>query len=95
MKNIRRQLPRDLIVMRKVRQDAVLGEAAKLGLLAGTNRQLGARIPLTLIDGAKISSGIASTTELIEYALAKVAVEDDFGAYLVTRRGSIPKDFDL
>jgi hypothetical protein len=31
----------------------------------------------------------------VEYALAKVALEDDFGAKLVARKGSIPPDLKL
>ena len=34
-------------------------------------------------------------TDLVEYALAKVALEDDFGAKLVARKGSIRRDLDL
>jgi hypothetical protein len=48
-----------------------------------------------LVAAAKERSGIASDTELLEYALAKVALEDDFGAKLVAREGRIPKDLDL
>jgi hypothetical protein len=47
------------------------------------------------VAAAKAQSGIASDTELLEYALARVALEDDFGAKLVSRKGCIPKDIDL
>lgn len=71
-------------------------EAAKAeGLLAGDNSALGARIPRRLITRAKERSGITSTTDLVEYALAKVALEDDFGAKLVARKGTIPADIEL
>ena len=71
-------------------------EAAKAeGLLAGDNSALGARVPHRLITRAKERSGIASTTDLVEYALAKVALEDDFGVKLVRRKGSIPADLKL
>jgi hypothetical protein len=46
-------------------------------------------------DGRQERSGITSDTELLEYALAKVAIEDDFGAKLVRRKGRIAKDIDL
>jgi hypothetical protein len=42
-----------------------------------------------------MQSGIASTTDLVEYALAKVALEDDFGARLAGRKGSLPADIAL
>jgi hypothetical protein len=48
-----------------------------------------------LLAAAKKKSGIASNTELLEYALAKVALEDDFGTKLVRRKGRIAQDIDL
>jgi hypothetical protein len=36
-----------------------------------------------------------SDTELLEYALAKVALEDDFGTRLIRRKGRVAKDVDL
>jgi hypothetical protein len=77
------------------RRIAVVAAAEEAGLLAGTNSQVGARVPRHLLEAAKARSGIVSTTDLVEYALAKVALEDDFGAKLVARKGSIPKDLDL
>jgi hypothetical protein len=47
------------------------------------------------VAAAKEKSGIASDTELLEYALAKVALEDDFGAKLVRRKGRVAKDIPL
>lgn len=40
-------------------------------------------------------SGITSDTELVEYALAEVALEDDFGTRLIRRKGRVPNDVDL
>jgi hypothetical protein len=77
------------------RRKAVAVAAREAGLLAGGNSQIGARVPRHLLDVAKARSGITSTTDLVEYALAKLALEDDFGAKLVARKGSIPKDIDL
>ncbi|MBS89308.1 MULTISPECIES: hypothetical protein [Sphingobium] len=77
------------------RHGAVVAAAKAAGLLSGTNSAVGARVPRELIDRAKMRSGIASTTDLVEYALAKVALEDDFGARLVRRKGTIPADIAL
>lgn len=74
------------------RQKRVVAAARAAGLLAGADSALGARIPSALIARAKQRSGIRSTTDLVEYALAKVAIEDDFGAKLVAQRGAIPAD---
>jgi hypothetical protein len=48
-----------------------------------------------LIDAAKARSGIESDTELLEYALARVALEDDFGQKLLAREGRLPRNIDL
>lgn len=77
------------------RRKAVVAAAEEAGLLSGANRSLGARVPGHLLDAAKAKSGIESTTDLVEYALAKVALEDDFGAKLLARKGSVSKALDL
>jgi hypothetical protein len=77
------------------RRRSVVDAAKAEGLLAGDNSALGARVPHRLVTRAKEQSGIASTTDLVEYALAKVALEDNFGAKLVGRKGAIPADIKL
>jgi hypothetical protein len=77
------------------RRRSVVATAKAEGLFAGENIALGARVPRRLVDRAKERAGISSTTDLIEYALAKVALEDDFGGKLVARNGSIPADIKL
>jgi hypothetical protein len=84
--------PSDLAATR-VRSVVAAAEAA--GLLKGDNNALGARVPSLLVRRAKERSGIGSTTDLVEYALAKVALEDDFGAKLVARKGSVPAEIKL
>ena len=78
-----------------VRRRAVLETARELGLLRGENGRIGGRIRRQLLAAAKKQSGIKSDTELLEYALATVALEDDFGAKLVRRKGRIASDIDL
>ena len=77
------------------RRRSVVATAKAEGLFAGDNIELGGRVPRRLVDRAKERAGISSTTDLIEYALAKVALEDDFGGKLVARKGSIPADIKL
>jgi hypothetical protein len=48
-----------------------------------------------LIRLAKERSGLTSDTQLLEYALAKVALEDDFGPKILARTGRVAKDVDL
>jgi hypothetical protein len=77
------------------RRRAVIDTARELGLLKGENSRIGGRIRRDLLAAAKKKSGITSDTELLEYALARVALEDDFGTRLVRRKGRIPQDVNL
>jgi hypothetical protein len=77
------------------RRASVLETAKREGLMTGTSSRIAARIRKPLIEAAKARSGITSDTELLEYALACVAIEDDFGKKLIARTGSVPKDIDL
>lgn len=66
--------------------------------MCGFGRQtarIGGRVRRDLVAAAKKKSGITSDTELLEYALAKVALEDDFGTKLIRRKGRIAQDVDL
>jgi hypothetical protein len=38
---------------------------------------------------------VRTDTELIEVALAAVAVADEYTAWLLTQSGTVPKDLDL
>ena len=77
------------------RRRAVLETAKEAGLLAGARSRIAGRIRKQLIDAARARSGITSDTELLEYALARVALEDDFGRKLIAREGNVPQDLDL
>jgi len=70
---------------------SVVEEARRRGLLGGETKPIGGRIELALIEEAKRVSGLSGTTELLVYALTKVAVEDDFGERLLARKGRVPK----
>ena len=93
-----RQAPRDAAAgqfLFQIRQASVVAAATEAGFLAGGRRSIGARVPRHLIEAAKAKTGLSSTTEILEYALAKVALEDDFGAALVARKGKASRDLDL
>ena len=77
------------------RRDSVLDTVKRLGLLDGPRNRIAGRIRGQLIKAAKARSGIRSDTALLEYALAQVALEDDFWRKLWARRGTIPPDLDL
>ncbi|MDW9712013.1 hypothetical protein GOB44_19365 [Sinorhizobium meliloti] len=78
------------------RNKLVLEQARAIGLLGtAKNTRLSGRVPSELIDAAKKRAHVTSDTELLELALARLALEDDFGVRLVRRKGSIPSDIDL
>lgn len=78
------------------RNRLVLEQARAIGLLgAAKNTRLSGRVPSELIEAAKRRAHVTSDTELLELALSSLALEDDFGARLVARKGSIPADLDL
>lgn len=78
-----------------LKRRAIMETARQLGLLDGENGRIGGRIGRDLVAAAKEKSGINSDTELLEYALARVALEDDFGPRLVRRKGRVARDIDL
>jgi hypothetical protein len=90
-----RRTDRKTVRPRNPRRSAVLEGAKDAGLLVGASSRIAGRIRKQLIDAAKARSGIKSDTELLEYALARVALEDDFGKKLIALEGSVPRDIDL
>jgi hypothetical protein len=77
------------------RRQLVIDTAKMAGLLNGENGRIAGRVRESLIKSAKERTGIASDTELLEYALAKVALEDDFGPKILARKGRVSRDLDL
>lgn len=78
------------------RRELLLRQAQAEGLVGDDkDARISGRVRRALIDAAKRRSGLTSDTELVEYALATVALEDEFGARLVRRKGSIAADIDL
>ncbi len=73
------------------RRAALIQAADERGLLGSKDRQMGGRFSEALVEKAKRVSGIAENTELLTYALIKVALEDDFGERLLRRKGRVPK----
>jgi hypothetical protein len=70
--------------------------AEREGLLRGERTQVvRGRMPEALVIRAKKRTGINSDTELIEVALANIAVEDDYADWLLSRRGAVSREADL
>ncbi len=74
---------------------ATLSAAAAAGLTTGRKgKRVSGRAHERLFEAAAERSGLEGS-ELIEYALAKVALEDDFAAKLLAREGKVGRDLDL
>lgn len=74
---------------------ATLSTAAAVGLTRGRKgKRFSGRAHEELFAAAVARSGLDGS-DLLEYALAKVALEDDFAERLLARAGSIGRDVDL
>ena len=85
---------RPKIRSRKLRD--VLALAEQEGLLRGVRTKIiRGRMPEALVSEAKKRSGIKSDTDLIELALANLAMSDNYGEWLLSRSGTIDPEIDL
>lgn len=85
-----------LFSARSGRLREVMTIAEQEGLLGGERSQvIRGRMPRALVARAKNRTGIASDTDLIEIALANLAVADDYTDWLLSQRGTIPAGVDL
>jgi hypothetical protein len=74
----------------------VLALAEQAGLLrGGRTKVVRGRMPEALVSEAKKKTGIQSDTDLIEVALANIAVGDDYAEWLLSRRGAVESEVSL
>jgi hypothetical protein len=80
----------------RTRNKLVLEQAHAAGLLGpAKDMRVSGRVPAGLVEAAKARAHVSSDTELLEIALSRLALEDDFGAKLLRRKGIIPDGVDL
>jgi len=85
-----------VVSVKSERLKYVLIIAGEAGLLKGTRtRVVRGRMPEALVNKAKSRTGIKSDTDLLEVALANLAVADDFPEWLLSQKGTVNKDLDL
>lgn len=78
------------------RVDFALSSLAASGKLKGSRtKRLSARVDPGLIKAARTKTGLKNDSELVNAALAVLAVPDDFGPWFATQAGRLPKDFEL
>jgi hypothetical protein len=76
-------------VVSKVRFEAVMLAAEQSGLLSEKGSRIGGRVSPALVRQAKRQTGIETDTDLIEFALATVALEDNFAEAFKESRGKV------
>ncbi|MGO9544368.1 MAG: hypothetical protein ACLPPF_06190 [Rhodomicrobium sp.] len=77
------------------RFEAVMRAAEQSGLLGGKHARIGGRVSPDLVRQAKRQTGIVSDTDLLEFALATVALEDNFEETFKKSRGKVDPELKL
>ena len=80
----------------RARNTLALDQAREAGLLGPRkDARIAGRISAALLGAAKKRTRVVSDTELLEIALSRLVLEDDFGRRFVRRKGRISKSVDL
>jgi hypothetical protein len=83
------------VVVSKARFEAVMRAAKRSGLLKEKSGRIGVRVSPILVAQAKRQTGIKTDTDLIEFALATVALEDNFAQIFKESRGKVDPALNL
>jgi len=83
------------IQLGSVRVEAVMRAAEQSGLLSRKSGRIAGRVSPALIRQAKRQTGIVADTDLIEFALASIALEDNFAEDFRKSRGKVDPDLKL
>ncbi|MFO1112404.1 MAG: hypothetical protein U1E35_00480 [Rhodospirillales bacterium] len=79
----------------KARFEAVMRAAEQAGLLNEKSGRIAGRVSPALVEQAKRQTGIHTDTDLIEFALATVALEDNFAEVFRESRGKVDPEVKL
>lgn len=79
----------------RARFESVMAAAERSGLLRDKSSRIGVRVSPKLVAEAKRLTGIEADTELIEFALASIALEDDFLRVFDEIEGTVDPDLKL
>ena len=80
---------------RQERVKAVMARAEQSGLLGDKDGRIASRVSSNLIRQAKARTGLTSDTQLMEFALANVALDDDFAEVFRKLKGTVDPDLEL
>jgi hypothetical protein len=79
----------------RIRIEAVMMAAERSGLLKEKSGRIAGRVSAALVAQAKKRTGIRTDTDLIAFALANVALEDDFAETFKKARGTVDAELKL
>jgi hypothetical protein len=94
-KAVQRDVKTGRIPVSEARFEAVMRAAEQSGLLSGKSGRIGGRVSPVLVRQAKRQTGIETDTDLIEFALATIALEDNFADAFKESRGKIDPELKL
>jgi hypothetical protein len=86
---VQRRVSTGQFAVSKARFEAVMRAAQQSGLLSEKSGRIGGRVSPVLVKQAKQQTGIETDTDLIEFALATVALEDNFAKTFTESRGKV------
>jgi hypothetical protein len=79
----------------RVRIEAVMKAAERAGLLKKKSGRVAGRVSSALVEQAKKRTGIQADTDLIAFALANIALEEDFAETFKRVRGKVDAGLKL
>ncbi len=94
-KAVQRNAKTGQFLVSKARFEAVMQAAEQSGLLSEKSGRIGGRVSPALVKQAKRQTGIETDTDLIEFALATVALEDNFAEIFRASRGKVDPELNL
>jgi hypothetical protein len=95
VKVVQRDTESGRFLVSKARFEAVMQAAGQSGLLSEKSGRIGGRVSPALVKQAKRQTGIETDTDLIEFALATVALEDNFAQTFKESRGKVDPELKL
>jgi hypothetical protein len=92
---LRRRVRAGQLLAGEARFEAVMRAAERSGLLNEKSSRIGGRVSSELVMRAKKQTGLEADTDLIEFALASVALEDKFAEAFRASRSKVDEDLKL
>lgn len=81
--------------MSKERVDAIMRAAKRSGLIGEKSGRIGGRVYPALVRQAKRQTGIENDSDLIEFALVSIALEDNFVEAFIQSHGKVDPELKL